>query len=171
MPNQEYLDPAERELEAALARLDPSRAAIDRDALLFHAGQASVRRHCRAWQSTSAVLGGCLALALIWQPAPRQTPPIVSAPAQSPMAAELVETMPAPAPRPFDAPEREATYITLRNEVLACGIDVLPEPPALAATGTEPPPILDDVLELPVRYRAGARRSARGVIPRFGDGS
>lgn len=169
MPNQEHLDPAERELEAALAQLDPSRAAIDRDALLFHAGQASVRRHCRAWQSASAVLGGCLALVLIWQPALRQTPPIVSAPAQPPMAAEWVGTM--PAARPFDAPERQATYVSLRNEVLACGIDVLPEPPTLAATATEPAWLLDDALELPVRYRAGARRSARGVIPRFGDGS
>ena len=171
MPNQEYLDPAERELEAALARLDPSRAAIDRDALLFHAGQASVRRHCRAWQSASALLGGCLALALIWQPTLRPTAPIVSTPAQSPMAAELGETVLAPAPRPFDAPEREATYITLRNEVLACGIDVLPEPPTLAATSTEPAWLLDDALELPVRYRAGARRSGRGIIPRFGAGS
>ena len=41
----------------------------------------------------------------------------------------------------------------------------------ISAKKQEPAWLLDDALELPARYRAGARRSARGVIPRFGDGS
>ncbi len=60
------------ELERLLASLPPRPAALDRDRLLFRAGQASMRRH-RFWPWATAVMSAataCLALILMTQPMP-----------------------------------------------------------------------------------------------------
>ena len=72
MPNNESLNPAQRELEAALARLTPAASGLDHDELLYRAGQASVRRRCQAWQFSAAVTTLLFVGLLIWQP--RTTP-------------------------------------------------------------------------------------------------
>ncbi len=82
-----------------LSRFTPDGAALDRDALLFNAGRASVRPN-RGWMLTVAVLAACqlLTLTLLWQrsapPAGRQeigapAPPYVAAHPSSPDAAEI----------------------------------------------------------------------------------
>ncbi len=56
-----------------LSRFTPDGVALDRDALLFNAGRASVRPN-RGWMLTVAVLAACqlLTLTLFW---PRSSPP------------------------------------------------------------------------------------------------
>ena len=56
-----------------LSRFTPDGAGLDRDALLFNAGRASVRPQ-RGWMLTAAALAACqlLTLALLW---PRSAPP------------------------------------------------------------------------------------------------
>jgi len=63
MQNEEHLTPAEREFEEALGRVKPAGTSIDRDLLIFHAGQMSARRRSRLWRITTGVLIvvlGCL---------------------------------------------------------------------------------------------------------------
>src|SRR5260370_244631 len=57
-----------------LSRFTPDGSGLDRDALLFAAGRASVRPH-RGWIVAAGALAACqvLTLALLW---PRHAPPI-----------------------------------------------------------------------------------------------
>jgi hypothetical protein len=57
-----------------LSRFTPDGSGLDRDALLFAAGRASVRPH-RGWIVAAGALAACqlLTLALLW---PRSAPPI-----------------------------------------------------------------------------------------------
>jgi hypothetical protein len=56
MSEQEDLSPAERELEAALRSLAPAAARIDSVGAAFAAGQRSMRRQIRTWQSAAAAI-------------------------------------------------------------------------------------------------------------------
>src|SRR5262245_57592623 len=69
------LPPAEREVEAALARLRPAAASVDPSDALFEAGRVagarSARRQVHLWRAAAAVLlaGGVAAFAV--RPAPK----------------------------------------------------------------------------------------------------
>ena len=65
MSTQDELNPAERELAAALRRLRPSAPGLNRDELLYAAGMAAGRRVVRRWQVSTALLGGLAAAALL----------------------------------------------------------------------------------------------------------
>lgn len=55
--SNESIDPVERELERALAGLRPHQPNVSREALMFRAGQASMRRRSRAWAGVAMILG------------------------------------------------------------------------------------------------------------------
>ncbi|MHC4444545.1 MAG: hypothetical protein ACYTF1_18215 [Planctomycetota bacterium] len=67
MQKQEGLTPAEQELENALGRLRPAEVSIDRDRMMFRAGQRSIRRGMRVWQGVAAILVVGLGLSLAGQ--------------------------------------------------------------------------------------------------------
>ncbi|HEY4232319.1 MAG TPA: hypothetical protein VGM76_02750 [Lacipirellulaceae bacterium] len=56
MSEQDELNPAERELEAALRSLTPATVRIDPVAAAFAAGERTARRQLRQWQSATAAL-------------------------------------------------------------------------------------------------------------------
>ena len=72
MLNENGLNPAEMELEAALGGLQPVAVVIERDRLMYRAGQSSARRRNLAWPILSIALALMLGVSLLHQPE-RQT--------------------------------------------------------------------------------------------------
>ena len=137
-------DPELTEIEAALGALAPSRSRLDRDRLMFRAGQAARRPPTVrwAWPSIAAALAIVAlgeAVALRQRPGPRDFEGLPVA--QQPVAPNPKEPAPAPVvilvqtpmePGPAVAPMLMG-YEQLRSQILRLGIDSLPEPTPLAS--------------------------------------
>jgi hypothetical protein len=109
-------------LEAALAALDPRPAALDRDRLMFLAGQRSVRRRGWGWMSLSAVLASAatlLAVLLLYHPRPQIV--YVHAPDVQPQQAPVLVVN-------DDRWNEQIKALQVRNEMLHRGVEALPEP-------------------------------------------
>ncbi len=72
---EERLTPPERELEATLGGLTPAPPTLDRDGLMFRAGQASMRRRTRGWQGLAAALALTTTVSIMLRPAPNADRP------------------------------------------------------------------------------------------------
>jgi len=162
MQNPEGLTPAERELEEAWGRLKPAGVSIDRDRLLFRAGQRSVGVSLWMWRGMAAVLVVGLGLSLAIQPEPQHIERVVYMP--------VVQEKPAPRETPAwtdgsdiriarrDLSASSYRDIRLRKRVLKEGLDALPMPAWTRATISEPAGFLDDVPGVPlVRLRDADR--------------
>ena len=136
MQSEERLTPAERELEIALGMLAPA-ATIDRDRMMFRAGQASVRRRQRLWQGTTAALAVVLvaSVGIRMAPQPPASPRFAAEPMRSVESERWVSDVGA-----GDASELEyrAEYLNLRDRVLIGGVDVLPAPTGSASASESP---------------------------------
>ena len=130
MPNENGLTPAEMELEAALGSLQPVTVAIERDRLMYRAGQSSARRRNLAWPILSVALALMLGVSLLHQPEPQtQTVEVeklvyVTKPATPTQSALHVATQ-GGQPDPYQL-EAQANYVKLRDKVLTEGLDALP---------------------------------------------
>jgi hypothetical protein len=138
-------DPNLTALEAALASLTPAPGRIDRDRLLFRAGQASVTRRRWLWPASTGLMASaaatlCFLLLARPDPAPvervvfvRVEPPEAPAPktASSPPASR--ETAPSLAAEDT-AGATQVSYFRLQDQVLRWGLDALPSPPPAAVT-------------------------------------
>ncbi len=124
--------------EAALGRLQPQPATVDRDRVMFLAGQAAAAR-ASLRRPVLAVCSGPLALAVNLLLAitlgtllvAHRNPPVVERIVYlptSPMATEAPSgaTVP-PTHRAFAAASDWGQYLKLRREVLEYGLDALPE--------------------------------------------
>ncbi len=136
----EFSEPELTGLEASLARLRPQVGSLNRDQVLFRAGQASVRRGW-VWPAAAMSFGlAAIALALAWWAQPGPAPEVRVVYLSAPAA-------PAPAP-PAVIPEKEKplpqgpalAYLHLREQLLRLGVDSLPSLPPLPP-GTEPGPL------------------------------
>ncbi|MGH7169754.1 MAG: hypothetical protein ACRELG_05695 [Gemmataceae bacterium] len=125
-----------------LSRFTPDAAGLDRDALLFAAGRASVRTD-RKWQALAGALAlsQMLTLVCLW---PRTPPGQTSAP--------LVVESPAPALPPEESVFDPAPEGTLRAGMLSMDLDrpkpmgdelMVPPSPPLRAFGTPPASIMN----------------------------
>lgn len=150
----ETSDPGLTRFEEALKSLAPAPACLDRDQLLFRAGQASSRRRGWVWPAASAVLAAValtLGALLVFRSAP---PPIeriiqVPAPPTQPMDRPLLEDSPS-VPDAVTAVPRPPGYLRLRDEVLRWGADGLPQPAPVPPTDVPRLP-LEDLLDGPHR--------------------
>jgi hypothetical protein len=117
-------------LEERLSRFTPEGTGLDRDALLFAAGQASVRPG-RRWPILAAVLTASqvLTLALLW---PRPTPP-----APAPALVSVPGVSPAPA-QPSVPPDPSELGV-LRQRMLS-GDGDLPRPAPIESLVAADPP-------------------------------
>jgi hypothetical protein len=136
-------DPALSAIEAALGALVPAQSRIDRDLVMFRAGQGSVRppRFGR-WTSSAIAAGLALvalaeAILLAHRPPPQVVkefvvvrepvaPPASSIPPFAPSVAEL--------PRQFERSDSlgQTPYERLTAQVLRYGLDGLPASPRVA---------------------------------------
>jgi len=121
MPEKNKLNPIQQELENALSSLKPAALNLDRDKLMFRAGQSSARRQNFAWPAVAVLLAVMLGASLLYRP-PAQTERIVYVPQpatpDNTYSSLMVET---------ERPPRSAQYIHLRDKILAEGMDALPE--------------------------------------------
>ena len=116
------LDPAERELEAALARVTPARTSMQRDELMYQAGRRSTRAAMRRWRSVAAMLVVGMGVSLALRPIPRDIERIVYVP----QPATVVTTpnnassiTPGPDVGPF-------SMAALQHVAIEKGVDALP---------------------------------------------
>jgi hypothetical protein len=115
-----------------LSRFTPDGAALDRDALLFNAGRASVRSN-RGWILTVAMLAACqlLTLTLLW---PSSAPPAGRHEIDSP-APRYVEAHPSP-PDAAELAAMNRRLLASKDGDLppsASSVDLLPSDPPLNA--------------------------------------
>src|SRR5947209_5042575 len=115
-------DPHLTAVEAALAALAPA-SRLDRDQLLFRAGQASVPRPGWRWPAATGVMTvATLALALAWmlRPSPPVVEHVVTVVVHEPSPSEPTPSSPGPVAVMGIAEEneREATdYLKVREQV------------------------------------------------------
>lgn len=137
-------------LQAALRRLTPRPANIDRDKVLYEAGRAAARGN-RLWPWATfgmAVLASCLAMAMVLHSAaepmrhvvhiPTPMPPAaVQGVAPAPVVEELREVLLVPeTPGTTSAPEPdEYSYLRMHQAALQTGID------QALASGDQAPPM------------------------------
>lgn len=142
--------PEREPLESALAGLKPAATTLDRDRLMFAAGQAAAPKRTWLWPASSAALF-CLSLglgvALAARPAPIETVRVVYLPAETrdiKQAAPAPEPEMTPAPAPRSDPDARVAdttpalggdYLQLRRQVLRFGVESLPDAPPLATSG------------------------------------
>jgi hypothetical protein len=134
-------------LEAALVGLQPLPGKLNRDQLLFRAGQASGQRRGWLWPSAAgalALVAAGLAVALVARPVPTRVEHIVYVHLPAPVLSPKPVESSSPPKRtlfsvqePERAPVLPADYLKLRDQVLCWGVDALPHLPA-------PPPALAD---------------------------
>jgi hypothetical protein len=144
-------DPELIAIESALGSLVPARSRVDRDLVMFRAGQASVRRSRsgpRAWNAIAASLA-IIALGegvlLAYRPPPRIVEKVVVV--REPARALIVQP---PEPGVAEVPESlsienslslgQTDYERLTAQVLRYGLDGLPASPMVASPASGPWP-------------------------------
>jgi len=154
-------DPKLVALEKSLAALVPAPGRIDRDQLLYRAGQASVRPRPWLWPTTTglfAIVATILGTALAVQSRPAPVERIVYVSVPQPAAQTKTEPMSSGAPTAIvsrsnssgldseDSWPGSIGYLKERNLVVRWGADALP-PPVVAPT--VPSLTVENLLGLP----------------------
>lgn len=133
----EFLNDKELQaFENDLKNLLPLAPTLDRDRLLFRAGQESMRGQRRLWMISSATLSvglACVSTALLWL---LQLPPVERV--KVVIVERPQEAMPAvpTAPRAESREMPAASYLQLRSRVLRLGVEAVPGVPAAPPTVT-----------------------------------
>lgn len=134
MQDPDSLTSADRELALALGGLQPAATAIDRDRMMFRAGQATARRGRRGWQGLAAGLVLMLGVSIASRPTPSQVERVVYVAQESDPPAPAHRASWSPRERVHDFRGIQANYLKLRDDVLVHGLDALHESPQTAAT-------------------------------------
>jgi hypothetical protein len=140
-------DPKLAALEKSLSALVPAPGRIDRDQLLFRAGQASVRGRSWLWPSATAlvaIVAVGLGTALMLRPAPRVIERVVfvSPESQAP-AGDSTGSAPLPNARTVQNSVENSRelwasstgYVQQRDQAIRWGVEALPPSASLDSTG------------------------------------
>ena len=130
MQDKENLTAADEELVKALGHLHLVQASVDRERLMFRAGQISTRRGRRAWQCTTVLVAVALGVSLLVRLEPPEPGKTVRVAAERPVVVPLVVKWSVESSVAGDG-----AYLKLRNDVLEKGLDALPEPAVSATNG------------------------------------
>ena len=146
-------DPEMNAIEAALGALVPARSRIDRDLVMFRAGQASVRPSrtgLRAWNAIAAslalvALGEGVLLAHRLPPQIVERVVVIREPAPAlaavvPPIEQSVAEVPESLPIERSLSLGQTAYERLTSQVLRYGLDGLPVSPTVASPGSGPWP-------------------------------
>ena len=128
-PNEEDLS----QLEKLLTRLEPKPSRLDRDALLYRAGQASLRGRW-LWPLaalTASIVAACLAAVLVLRPAPeirtvRVEVPVPTVTVEHERVEAPAASAPSAAPEPLSP---TLSYWRLQQQALLFGAESLPRSP------------------------------------------
>jgi hypothetical protein len=155
--SQEHRDPTLMNLEAALAGLTPRPAALDRDRVMFRAGQRSAERRPLFWPAAAAILAlstGVLSAFLLLRSEPPVIERIVYLPGRAPNTQTLDNANTPGAETPPDA--ELARAIALRRDLLLHGAEALPINPDAAPLAVVPDDGAADVSPWTLRRRDGS---------------
>jgi len=154
-------DPKLAALEKSLAALVPVPGRIDRDQLLFRAGQASVRSRPWLWPAATAlsiVVAASLGTVLALRPAPAPVERVVYVPVPQPAESSVgaPQGVASAANARLDSSTEDAEnlwassaeYIKERNLAIRWGVEALPGPSIASASQT---PTVESMLGLPER--------------------
>jgi hypothetical protein len=136
--SEEPLNAEMAAFESMLGRLQPQPATVNRDRLMFLSGQAAAARPgarrkllARYWGPLALAANLLLALTLGILLAAHRSPPaverIVYVSTNQAAGAASSDAAPASTPRALAAGDDWGPYLKLRQEVLAHGLDALPE--------------------------------------------
>jgi hypothetical protein len=148
--SSETHDPELASLAAGLAKLAPSAGRLDRDQLLFRAGQTSAGQRGWLWPGVAAFLAfavGAVGLSDLLRSAPQRVQCVIYQRVEPPVspAQQVADRQPAPqypaatASDQSEAPVVEQSYVRLQRLVFAFGVDALPNPPTAASSGGHGP--------------------------------
>jgi uncharacterized membrane protein YccC len=130
--NQEELD-----LERQLQEMLPARHGLDRDTLMFQAGERSAQRRAHQWRALSmmlAVTTGILAVASFGRQSGYSSLEVAVAPAELELAVSASATVPAARIDKAAQPENlwpfrsGPEFLGLRERLISQGLDALPTP-------------------------------------------
>lgn len=130
-------------LAERLSRFTPNASGLNRDALLFAAGRASIRPQ-RRWQMLSGVLAACWLLTFVslWPRTPTPTPAAVPL-ASHPSTDRMPEEEPSPTPSSQWTPRTNLLSIDVEKPEPLGDEPMVPSGPPLRAFGTPPAMILN----------------------------
>jgi hypothetical protein len=132
------------DLEKLLTALPPRPATLDRDHLLFRAGQASMMRSW-VWPFATVIMSvaaGCLAMVLVLRPLPEPVVRIVQVqvPVTVPAPFDARDSLPQEMQQPpislRETPSPTMSYWRMQQQALRFGVEGLP---STAADGAEAP--------------------------------
>ncbi len=149
--SQNPIDPELNAIAASLGSLEPARSRIDRDLVMFRAGQASVRPsrgRRRAWNAIAASLALVALGEGVWlahRPPPRivKEVVVVREPAPAPVVPPVEQIV---AERPVSLPSEssfslgQTPYERQVAQVMRNGLDVMPVSPTVASPDWVPRP-------------------------------
>jgi hypothetical protein len=156
MQSENRLTPPEHELESALLGLQPAAASINRDRLMFRAGQASVRCNSRLWQGATALLAVACIVSLVTPPFSRDTEPADIHANQHDISSPQSLASAQPSDWNHDRRLADASYLKLRRAVLNRGLDALAASARASSPDTERAKTFDQLLDSPsgdIRYQ------------------
>lgn len=161
-------DPGLTAFARILAKATPDRGSLDRDALLFAAGQAAGTRRGRLWPVATAALvllsTGLAATLALRSPAVREVERVVYVPAPAPTPPAVSDSLPARAVASPAAPPLGPEWVDglrLRERILRDGIAAMPAPAVWSAAAARP---LPDDLPDPSALRLHARPYSTGDL-------
>jgi hypothetical protein len=138
MHEENELTPAQRELEEALAGLDPTSMSVNRDQMMFQLGRSTGVQLKRGWQIATVLMFGALLLTNAVEPVPTPTNPDgfvkkIEEPVKKPqvIVKETIDEVPSATPTVFTSFVNENasnpnSYMRLRDAVLNDGVGALP---------------------------------------------
>ncbi len=140
-------DPELKAIEAALGSLVPARSRIDRDLVMFRAGQAAVRPSRlgrQAWRliaASLALIALCEGILLAHRPRPQivKEMVVVREPAPAPVVPAVEQSVPeVPVSLPIERSLSlgQTAYERLAAQVLRYGLDGLPVSPTVASSAS-----------------------------------
>jgi hypothetical protein len=156
-------DPKLAALEKSLSALVPVPGRIDRDQLLFRAGQASVRPRLWLWPAATAlsmVVTAVLGTVLALRPAPATVERVVYEPLHQPtpeLSPSMAQSGTSTSNAQVDSSTKDgenwwassAEYIKERNLAIRWGAESLPPGPSIASASQTP--TVESLLGLPER--------------------
>ncbi|MFA5864249.1 MAG: hypothetical protein WC975_06135 [Phycisphaerae bacterium] len=134
MQNEPQLTSVELEIEAAFGGLQPAKSFIDRDKLMFQAGQRSIHNRTWMWPITTALLTLALVFSLTLRTRPQPTERIQ-------MTTDISN------PSSQSIRQSEFSYLKIRNKVFTKGIDALPVQEQSSPANNEPLPTIMNELK------------------------
>lgn len=154
--SHESLPPDLEAVQAALGALRPFAGHIDRDGLMFRAGRRAARRQTVACSAASALVAAVLVGLAVGVGTPRQTVATrVYVRVEPPPRQELPQSIaPERAVARKDEEPSTPSYLALRQQVVAHGVEALPVP--RWHMPTDPPLTLNSLLETAPRPQGAA---------------